>query len=194
MERNEFLTRFQLNRPAPTKSIRGRSDNYRDAAVLIALFEHRNQLQLLLTERSLQMPTHPGQVAFPGGKVDDSDGSFWEAATREAWEEIGLPPEQLSRVGTLPKIDTISQFRIWPQLAIIESPFEPILSTREVSRLFSVPLTDFLEPNLRWHLKVRRGNTIQPIYFMPHGVWGATAALIEQLAQQLGYAKAPIGP
>lgn len=198
MRLQEFVTRFSLNPPYeaedPLRSIMACQQRLREAAVLIALYEQDGELQVLLTERTSQMPTHAGQIAFPGGKVDDDDHSPWHAACREAWEEIGLPPEQVNQLGTLPPFHTISYFKIWPQIALIDGPFEPKLSEREVARLFSAPLSAFLDPGQRWHLPINRGTTTQRVYFMPYGVWGATAALLENLARQLGFPKAPAGP
>ncbi|MBY6185334.1 CoA pyrophosphatase [Marinobacter hydrocarbonoclasticus] len=198
MNTTEFLLRFQLHPGSdgedPLKSIMSSHPKLRDAAVLIALEEIDGQLQVLLTERTSQMPTHAGQIAFPGGKMDAGDATPWDTALRESWEEIGLPPEHVHRVGELPVFHTISRFRVFPQVALITRPFDPILSEREVARLFRAPLADFLTPDERWKLPVRRPNGIQGVYFMPHQVWGATAAMIEQLVRHLGYAESPFGP
>ncbi|MBW3163551.1 NUDIX hydrolase [Ferrimonas balearica] len=198
MDTTEFMLRFQLQPGSdgedPLKSVMANHPKLRDAAVLIALQEIDGQLQLLLTERTAHMPTHAGQIAFPGGKMDAADASPWHTALRESWEEIGLPPEQVLRVGELPVFHTISRFRVFPQVGLITEPFRPVLSEREVARLFHAPLTDFLDARGRWRLPVRRPNGIQGVYFMPHHVWGATAAMIEQLVRHLGYAESPFGP
>ncbi|ADN75947.1 NUDIX hydrolase [Ferrimonas balearica DSM 9799] len=198
MDTTEFMLRFQLQPGSdgedPLKSVMANHPKLRDAAVLIALQEIDGQLQLLLTERTAHMPTHAGQIAFPGGKMDAGDASPWHTALRESWEEIGLPPEQVLRVGELPVFHTISRFRVFPQVGLITEPFRPVLSEREVARLFHAPLTDFLDARGRWRLPVRRPNGIQGVYFMPHHVWGATAAMIEQLVRHLGYAESPFGP
>ncbi|MBY5920569.1 NUDIX hydrolase [Ferrimonas balearica] len=198
MDKTEFLLRFQLQPGSdgedPLRSIMSTHPKLRDAAVLIALEEIEGELHLLLTERTAQMPTHAGQIAFPGGKMDRDDASPWHTALRESWEEIGLPPQSVLRIGELPVFHTISRFRVFPQIALITQPFEPVLSEREVARLFRAPLVDFLEPRERWKLPVRRPNGVQGVYFMPHQVWGATAAMIEQLVRHLGYAESPFGP
>ncbi|SHG92818.1 CoA pyrophosphatase [Ferrimonas marina] len=198
MNQQQFLTRFQLapSPPAEDPLARdlGQHPQLRDAAVLIALEEVEGQLQLLLTERTAQMPTHAGQIAFPGGKVDRDDASPWHTALRESWEEIGLPPEHVQRVGELPVFHTITRFRVFPQVALITQPFTPVLSEREVARLFRAPLADFLPANQRWHYPIQRRHSQHGVYFMPHQVWGATAAMLEQLVRHLGFAKAPAGP
>ncbi|QIZ78842.1 CoA pyrophosphatase [Ferrimonas lipolytica] len=162
----------------------------RHAAVLIALEPSSQGLQLLLTERTNDMPTHAGEIAFPGGKVDDGDSNAWHTATRESWEEIGLPASHLQHVGELAPFHTISRFRVSPQVAIVARPFVENLSNREVARLFRAPLTDFLDADKRSYIRVPRRHGMQPVYFMPHHVWGATAAMLEQLVRHLGYGKA----
>ncbi|MBY5991439.1 CoA pyrophosphatase [Ferrimonas balearica] len=198
MDKTEFLTRFHLSpgpdgedplRPALTGH-----PKLRDAAVLIGLQQMEGRLNLLLTERTAEMPTHAGQIAFPGGKVDEEDATPWDTAVRESWEEIGLPASHVTRIGALPEFHTLSHFRVFPQVALITRPFTPVLSEREVARMFYAPLEDFLQPERRWHLSVGRAGTDHSVYFMPHQVWGATAAMIEQLARQLGFGQAPPGP
>ncbi len=198
MDRQEFVTRFMLAAPPePMDQLAmelGNHPKLRDAAVLIALQEIDGRLHLLLTERTAGLPTHAGQIAFPGGKVDPCDATPWETALRESWEEIGLQSSQVQRLGALPVFHTITRFRVFPQVALITAPFEPVLSEAEVARLFYAPLEDFFDHRARWQLQVRRQRTTQGVYFMPHRVWGATAAMIEQLVRQLGYGAAPPGP
>ncbi|GAA4899249.1 CoA pyrophosphatase [Ferrimonas pelagia] len=198
MNRAQFITRFQMSPLPPLEdplaAELGSHPKLRDAAVLIALEEHDKQLHILLTERTADMPTHAGQIAFPGGKVDRGDASPFETAVRESWEEIGLPRNVIEHVGELAPFHTISRFRVWPQIAFINAPFEPILSEREVARLFRAPLQDFLDPQQRWRVPIKRRQGEHSVYFMPHQVWGATAAMLEQLVRQLGYGKAPVGP
>ncbi|WP_298441599.1 CoA pyrophosphatase [uncultured Ferrimonas sp.] len=194
MTTDEFLTRFLYNpRPAledPLQSRFGNHPRLRDAAVLIALEPSPTGLQILLTERTSQMPTHAGEVAFPGGKVDANDADPWHTATRESWEEIGLPASHLHHVGELAPFHTISKFKVSPQVAIVTKPFEPQLSSREVARLFRAPLADFLDPQQRSFVRLQRHDALHQVYFMPHNVWGATAAMMEQLVRHLGYGQA----
>ncbi|GAA5187450.1 CoA pyrophosphatase [Ferrimonas gelatinilytica] len=198
MDRQEFVTRFLLAAPPdPMDQLAAELGNHpqlRDAAVLIGLQEIEGRLHLLLTERTAGLPTHAGQIAFPGGKMDPGDATPWDTALRESWEEIGLRDSQVERLGALPVFHTITRFRIFPQIALITQPFVPVLSEREVARMFYAPLEDFFDHRGRWQLQVRRMQTTQGVYFMPHRVWGATAAMIEQLVRQLGFGAAPPGP
>ncbi|WP_028115206.1 NUDIX hydrolase [Ferrimonas senticii] len=194
MQQSEFLQRFLLN-PLPTledplASRLSQHPQLRDAAVLIALEPSPQGLQLLLTERTSEMPTHAGQIAFPGGKVDHSDRDYWHTASREAWEEIGLPTSHLYRIGELAPFHTISKFRVSPQVALVTKPFTEVLSQREVARLFRAPLTDFLPQQQRSFVRLNRQDQLHQVYFMPHRVWGATAAILEQLVKQLGFGAA----
>lgn len=194
MDQQQFISRFLYNRlpPAedPLQSRLGNHPKLRQAAVLIALEPSPDGLQLLLTERTSQMPTHAGQVAFPGGKMDQTDRDYWHTATRESWEEIGLPEHNLERLGELAPFHTISKFRVVPQVALVTKPFTPQLSSREVARLFRAPIADFLSPCDRAFVRLQRQDQRHQVYFMPHKVWGATAAMLEQLVRHLGYGEA----
>ncbi|MFI3245995.1 MAG: CoA pyrophosphatase [Ferrimonas sp.] len=186
----DFLQRFSLQPlpqlPSAYPPITFKAP-VRHAAVLLALEPSPNGLQLLLTQRSAQMPTHPGEIAFPGGKVEADDQSPWHAAAREAWEEIGLPTSHLQQVGQLSALHTRTGFYVFPFVALITKPFQPIVSKREVERLFRVPLLDFSDHQRRRRITIKRRQQWHPIYLMHHNIWGATAAIIEQLMQLLGY-------
>lgn len=193
MRRQQFLSQFSLATMGESEDPLARhpqANLFQPASVLLAMEERDDGLNLLLTRRSPHLRHHANQISFPGGKQDDTDLNLWHTATREAWEEVGLPPEHLHRIGQLPDFHTISRFRMQPQLAFIEQPFAPKLSLDEVSECFYVPLGHLLDPNNRESMVVSRRGGEHRVYFMfyqNYKIWGATAAVIEQLVRHLGY-------
>jgi len=153
----------------------------RAAAVLIAIINHENGAQVLLTRRPENMASHPGQVAFPGGKVEKSDDSIIAAALREANEEVGLDPSLVDIVGYLDTYQTGSGFRITPVVGLVPSTYQLELDRREVDEAFEVPL-EFLMTveNHQKHSRVWQGKN-RAYYAMPYGdkfIWGATAGML----------------
>src|SRR6516162_3178268 len=109
------------------------------AAVLIAVVD-RETPTVILTKRTDDLPSHAGQVAFPGGKIDPGDATPASAALREAWEEIGLAPELVEPLGYLDLYLTFSGFRILPTVARVAPGFVLTPNSHEVSDIFEVPL------------------------------------------------------
>ena len=96
----------------------------RPAGVLLGITTYTESPQVILTKRSSALKHHPGQIAFPGGKVDASDADETDAALREAWEEIGLPQDLPHVIGTLPAHETVTGFLAKPIVALIPEPFQ----------------------------------------------------------------------
>jgi 8-oxo-dGTP pyrophosphatase MutT (NUDIX family) len=160
----------------------------RPAAVLVAVTPGAAGAQLLLTKRSSRLKHHPGQVAFPGGKVDAGDAGPVDAALREAEEEIGLPPGLVRVAGTLPAHETVTGFLVTPVLATVRLRFDPVPERGEVDEVFSVPLAHVLDPG-RFAVERRlwRGNW-RRYYAVPYGpyyIWGATARILRVLAERM---------
>lgn len=159
----------------------------RPAAVLVPIWLRPSGARLILTKRSSHLKHHPGQIAFPGGKVDASDASAEAAALREAHEEIGLAPDQVEVVAVLPAHETVTSFAVTPVLGLIRGDFDPIPEAGEVEEVFSVPLLHVLDPanyaveRRRWLGQWRR------YYAVPYGpyyIWGATARILRGLAER----------
>lgn len=157
----------------------------RAAAVLIAVQDSESGLELVLTKRSSKLKHHPGQIAFPGGKVDGNEDDI-TAALREAHEEIGLVAADV--LGTLPPHETVTGFNVTPVLAHIAAPFVPVPEPGEVEEVFNVPMSHVMTPaNYIIEQRMWRGNWRQ-FYTVPYGpyyIWGATARMLRGLAERL---------
>jgi 8-oxo-dGTP pyrophosphatase MutT (NUDIX family) len=161
----------------------------RPAGVLVAISETKAGLQVYLTKRSSALKHHPGQIAFPGGKQDEGDRDVIAAALREAWEEIGLEPDNVDVMGTLPSHETVTSFTVTPVVARVLCPFDPTPEVGEVDEVFTVPLSHLLEPenftieSRRWRGRSRRYYTVP---FGPYYIWGATARILRSMADVAG--------
>lgn len=160
----------------------------RAAAVLVPIVAHAQGAQVLLTQRPEHLSKHPGQIAFPGGRVEDHDDSVIAAALREAEEEIGLTSEHITVRGTLDVYRTISGFRITPVVAVVRPGFHLRLDPNEVDEAFEVPLSFLMDPaNHARHSRFSRGRE-RHFYAMPyhdHYIWGATAGMLVNLYDKL---------
>ena len=161
----------------------------RPAGVLVPLVAAPGGgLAVILTKRSSALRHHPGQIAFPGGKVDAGDSGPVAAALREASEEIGLPPGQAEILGMLDPHETVTGFRITPVVAHLRHPFEPRPEPGEVDEVFAVPLGHLLDrANYRIESRLWRGRRRRyyVVPYGPHYIWGATARMLRALAERL---------
>ena len=180
---------------APEHSVEKRFSDRQPAlaAVLIPLVM-RDELTLLLTERAGNLSTHSGQVAFPGGKTDDTDIDAVDTALREAHEEIGLAREHVEVLGTLPTYVTGTAFIITPVVALVRPGFALQANPSEVADIFEVPLDHVMNPaNHRRHEFAFDGG-IRQWLSMPYTapvddsadskeryIWGATAGMLRNL-------------
>ena len=167
------------------------------AAVLIALL-HRQQgldetgLNVLLTHRALHLPTHAGQISFPGGRIDDGDRGPVEAALREAEEEIGLPAARIEVLGMLPTYLTITHFEVTPVVGLVLAPVTLQLARDEVEDAFEVPLTFLMDPANHQRRMAGTPEARRFVYAMPFQdgvrerfIWGVTAAILRNFYEFL---------
>jgi 8-oxo-dGTP pyrophosphatase MutT (NUDIX family) len=158
----------------------------RPAAVLVPVVA-RDELTLLLTQRTETLPTHAGQIAFPGGKLEAGESAV-DAALRESEEEIALDRRFVDVLGFLDSYRTGTGFMVVPVVAVIRPGFVLRNDTTEVSETFEVPLRFLMdEANHQKHAREWRGR--QRFYYaMPFGgryIWGATAAMIKNMHERL---------
>ena len=155
----------------------------RPAAVLIGVLND----QVILTKRASTLKHHPGQIAFPGGKLEDGETAI-QAALREAQEEVGLDPETVSVLAELPPHETITSYAVTPVLARIERDFDPVVEPGEVAECFRVPLAFLMDP-ANYAVEGRRWRGMRREFFtVPYGpyyIWGATARMLKSLADRV---------
>lgn len=166
----------------------GRGGEPRPAAVLVPVVNRPLGLHVLLTQRSADLPNHPGQISFPGGRVEPEDATVHAAALREAAEEVGLPPERVQILGELATYETVTGFKVTPVVGWVEPPFELRPDPLEVADVFEVPLAHLLEPaNQQRHFRML-GEVRRDYWAIPYGerfIWGATAAMLMMLDRTL---------
>ncbi len=159
----------------------------RPAAVLVAV-RLGEVSQVILTKRASHLAHHPGQIAFPGGKVEAGDASPDAAALREAEEEVGLRPDCVEVIGRLPSHETVTGFQVTPVLAVIRNPVTLIPQESEVAEVFSVPLAHVLDVGrFRVEKRLWRGEwrRYYVVPFGPYYIWGATARILRGLADRV---------
>ena len=160
----------------------------RPAAVLVGLIPRAGGPTALLTQRPDTMDAHPGQVAFPGGKMDPSDDDEVETALREAREEVGVDPASVDLIARGAPYITGTGFRVVPVLGVLPADFEAVPCETEVAAVFETPLDFLFNPkNHDRQIGNWRGQT-RHYYQMPHGgfhIWGVTAGIIRALYLEL---------
>ncbi len=159
----------------------------RPAAVLVGIVDH-DEPTVLLTQRAQHLPDHPGQVSFPGGKIDKTDESPMHSALREAEEEIGLARENVAPVGYLDLYMTTLGYRIVPVIARVQPGFQLALNTAEVDEVFEVPLAYVMDlANMQKHSRDWNGIT-RHYYAITIGqryIWGVTAGILRNLYERI---------
>lgn len=165
------------------------------ASVLLPIVM-REQPTVLLTERTMHLSTHSGQIAFPGGKADEEDADASATALREAQEEIGLDPAFVQVLGHMPHYITGSAFIITPVVALVETGFTLTPNANEVADIFEVPLAFLMDPAhhqrhaFEWE-GARREWFSMPYLEQMHGrttqrfIWGATAGMLRNFYRLL---------
>ena len=158
------------------------------AAVLVAITD-RPAPGILLTQRTAHLRNHAGQVAFPGGRIDPEDDGPVAAALREAHEEIGLSHEQVEVIGTTDCYRTVTGFLVTPVIAIVPPDLNLTPHAEEVAAVFEARLDHLLDPanrTLREVLYEGRTRHYYEILWDEFRIWGATAAMIVNLAARIG--------
>lgn len=160
----------------------------RQAAVLVPLYVDAGELWTLLTRRSEELPTHKGQIAFPGGGLEEGEDA-WEAALREANEEVGLDPDKVLRLGELDEMETPSGFHIVPCVGAVPFPVETTANPSEIEEIFAVPISAFANPSMVEDRSVSIDGQMRQMRIFHIGgrqVWGLTGRIVENLLTRLG--------
>lgn len=154
------------------------------AAVLVPLVQ-REELTVLLTQRTAHLSTHSGQVAFPGGKRDPEDIDAVATALREAQEEVGLDASQVEVLGSLPVYETGTAFLVTPVVALVEPTVQLQPNPYEVADVFEVPLRFLLNPSNHRRHRLQWQGVEREWFSMPYDdagveryIWGATAGML----------------
>ena len=162
--------------------------SFRPAAVLAAITQ-RERPGFLLIHRPSNMRSHPGQVAFPGGKIDPGETPV-EAALREAWEELGIHERDVTVIGTSDQYRTGTGYELTPVIAVVPPDLELNPNPTEVARWFEAPV-DFVfdrqnqvEQSAFWQGAERR---YIEIMWQEHRIWGVTAAIIHNLSRRIAW-------
>ncbi len=154
------------------------------AAVLMPIVDRPLGLTLLLTQRASHLKNHPGQISFPGGRMEAGDAGAWEAALRETEEEIGLDREYVTLAGYLHDHLVISGYTVTPVVAFVRPGFELRLDATEVDDVFEVPLEYVLDAANHVVRERRFGGhsfIAHDIPYQGRNIWGATAGMVMSL-------------
>jgi 8-oxo-dGTP pyrophosphatase MutT (NUDIX family) len=159
----------------------------RRAAVLVPVIDNGHTSSVLLTRRASGLAHHAGQIAFPGGKIQQGDSGPRQAALREAHEEIGLSPEHVDVLGLLHAHETGTGFHIVPVLGVVLPGYSLRLDAGEVAAAFQVPFAFLMQPDnyrleqVHWQGRDRKFYSIR---YCEHYIWGATAAILRQIYER----------
>jgi len=163
-----------------------------EAAVLVGLVPRAAGLQVVLTRRNDGLRNHAGQVSFPGGRIEVGDADAVAAAVRETVEEIGLHPAQISPLGYLDPLTTITGFRVLPVVAVLAEDYVAVPDPSEVAAVFEVSLQFLLTPNSLQSVELEFGGRLRRVYEFnrcaqapEQRIWGATASMLLNLRDRL---------
>ena len=157
------------------------------SAVLIPLYNKNGEYHVLLTKRTEELEYHKGQICFPGGSHHDEDGTLKDTALREAYEEVGIRPEDVEILGELDSTGTLtSNFLITPFVGIIPFPYEFTVNKHEIDELIEVPLSALADDSkYREETHSADGVICKTSFFKYNDkvIWGATARVLKQLVE-----------
>ena len=161
----------------------------RPSAVLMPIVQ-RDEPSVLFTRRTEHLPSHAGQICFPGGRYHADDKTLIQTALREMEEEIGLSPDAVEVAGFLDSYETLNTgFAILPVVGFVRDDLMLSVNPQEVAEVFEAPLAYILDPKNHARRSVERGGVMREFYAIDYGthtIWGATAAMIVNLSERLG--------
>jgi len=160
----------------------------RPAAVLVPLIDRTEGMSVLLTQRTAHLSAHAGQIAFPGGRVEEQDQDAVATALRETEEEVGLPRELVDVIGRLDTYVTGTGFEITPIVGIVDPAYTLTIDPYEVAEAFEVPLSYVLDTRNHNRTERESAGRTRIFYVLPYqgrNIWGATAGMLVNLAEVL---------
>lgn len=175
--------RFEILSRRAARTIPG--EDFRAASVLAPIQQRPDGDYIILTQRSANLSSHSGQVAFPGGRVDPHDHSAAAAALREAHEEIGIEPGHVQIFGQLDQVVAGYNFLVTPFVGAIPYPYEFRLNPAETAAVFAVPVQALVSQGAL-SIDARLSRRWGPIYHFQYedwDIWGATARMVKQLLE-----------
>lgn len=166
----------------------------REAAVLMPFrIDADGQLELIFTKRRDDLPSHAGQISFPGGSSDPEDEDHVATALRESEEELAIPPSAVQVIGALEPMSTfVSDFAVYPIAGLVDPSVELVPNPGEVDTVFSVRVAELIE--VREHRELKRGTmSFKTEAYETHGglIWGVTGYILGQLLDRVGSCFAP---
>lgn len=177
-------------RPPPTRPDwrSDRDEGLRAAATLCPIVERGGEYRVILTRRSADLRAHPGQISFPGGKIDAGDAGALDAALRESEEEIGLDRGRVEIVGALDPFSTGTGFLVTTFIGFVPSDFDPVAEPGEVEEVFEAPLDFLMDRDNHEPQSLTRGGRTRHFYvinYRHYRIWGATAGMLHLLAERI---------
>ena len=172
----------------PAGMLENMTGSLKPAGVLIPVIDHAAELSILLTQRAADLKHHAGQVSFPGGRMEAHDADITETALRETYEEIGIAAHEVSVIGYLQPMPTITGYAVTPVVGLIAAGVELTIDRTEVDYTFEVPLRFLLErSNRRLVERELHGKKVPMVEFHYAGerIWGATAYMLMQFLKIL---------
>ena len=164
--------------------------DFRQAAVLLPLYQSEVGPHLILTKRTEEVPTHKGQIAFPGGGFEEGDGDLLATALRETQEEIGLEPGAVEIIGSLDDTVTVtSRHVVRPFVGFVPHPYSYRLDPFEIERLIHLPILPLLSgAPFREEIWERDGQPVVVYFYEYDGdtIWGLTARILKQFMETVG--------
>nr|WP_217906388.1 CoA pyrophosphatase [Vibrio sp. JPW-9-11-11] len=194
LNKSDLIQRFQLHQTvdyhqeALRRVAHLEHTSLRKASVLIGFVERDSGLNVLFTRRARHLKHHPGQVSFPGGKYERSDGDLATTALRETFEEVGIAHSKISIFGQLPELVTVSRFTVTPFMAFIDADYRPAIDRNEVDEVFEVPARIVLNPgelhSERFYIN-NHSHRVFGLSYQNHFIWGMTAQIIDAMQKQI---------
>lgn len=158
------------------------------AGVLVPVLDRRDGLSVLLTRRAAHLRYHPGQVSFPGGRMEPVDADAAAAALREAHEEVGITPADVEVAGYLEPLLTVTGYAVTPVVGLVRPDVQLVIDAGEVQHAFEVPLAFLLDAaNAREGTREVAGRQLPVIEYRYAGerIWGVTASIVMSLRRLL---------